>query len=90
MELQDFLWTCPYRAYLGIECFGCGAQTALLLLFNGEFTKSFETYPALPTLLILLGVVLASVLTKKRRIKKLILPLIVLNIVIIILSYYLF
>jgi hypothetical protein len=38
---------CYYKKFLGIECLGCGMQTALLLLLKGEFLESFTTFPAL-------------------------------------------
>jgi len=38
---------CYYKKFLGIECLGCGMQTALLLLLKGEFMESFKTFPAL-------------------------------------------
>lgn len=46
---------CLVKHYLGIECPGCGFQTALLLLLKGEWKASFSVYPALFPLLIFLG-----------------------------------
>ncbi len=90
MKLEDFFWSCPYKTYLGIECYGCGAQTAFALLWKGEFFESLRTYPALPTLLLLGLIFLLYILTKKGWLKKLLLPLIILNLIIILGSYYLF
>ena len=89
MKLEDFFWSCPYRTYLGIECYGCGAQTALALLWKGEFAESFRTYPALPTLPLLGLVFLLFVITKKRKLQNLLLPLVILNVVLVLGSYYL-
>lgn len=89
MKLNDLLWSCPYKKYLGIECFGCGAQTAVLLLLEGKLKESFYSYPALPTLIVLLLVILLATFTKKRKFQKWILPLIILNLLIMVGSYYL-
>ncbi|WP_410493642.1 DUF2752 domain-containing protein, partial [Chryseobacterium sp. PMSZPI] len=28
--------TCPSKKFLGVECFGCGAQRAIVLVFEGR------------------------------------------------------
>jgi hypothetical protein len=37
---------CYYKKFLGIECMGCGMQTAFLLLLKGELLESLKTFPA--------------------------------------------
>lgn len=50
---------CYYKKFLGIECLGCGMQTAFILLLKGEFIASFLTYPALlPVLFLIVFLVL--------------------------------
>jgi len=45
---------CFYKHYLGFECFGCGMQTAFILLLKGEFIESLKAYPALlPTVFLI-------------------------------------
>ena len=45
---------CFYKHYLGFECFGCGMQTAFILLLKGEFIESLKIYPALlPTVILI-------------------------------------
>lgn len=85
--MDDFLWKCPYKKYFGIECLGCGAQTALLELLKGNFGKAFQIYPAIYTLILLAIVGLIYFLTKKKKYQKLILPLIFLNVLIIVVQY---
>lgn len=46
---------CYYKKFLGIECLGCGMQTAFILLLKGEFAASFMTYPALIPVLFLIA-----------------------------------
>jgi len=38
---------CHWKSTYGIDCFGCGFQRALNLLFQGEFIESLKLYPAL-------------------------------------------
>lgn len=45
--LESHQAPCYYKKILGIECLGCGMQTAFILLLKGEFLESFLTYPAL-------------------------------------------
>ena len=42
------------KTLFGVECTGCGAQRALSLLFQGEFTEAFFKYPAIYSLAILM------------------------------------
>ena len=40
-----------YKHFLGIDCPGCGMQTALILLLKGRLLESIMAYPALlPTI----------------------------------------
>jgi hypothetical protein len=46
---------CPWKTFLGIDCPGCGIQSAFIELLKGNFIQSLKTFPALiPMLLILL------------------------------------
>jgi hypothetical protein len=38
---------CRWKSTYGIDCIGCGFQSALKLLFEGDFVGSFIMYPAL-------------------------------------------
>ncbi len=38
---------CHWKSTYGIDCFGCGFQRALNLLFEGNLIESFKIYPAL-------------------------------------------
>jgi hypothetical protein len=52
--LETHQLPCFYKHSLGIDCPGCGMQTAFLLLLKGRLLDSIITYPALlPTLFIL-------------------------------------
>ena len=78
---------CLNKKLFGIECLGCGMQRATALLFEGEFVTAFKIYPAIYTL-ILLALFLVFNLTVKFKFDRSIkISLIVLNILIIVISY---
>ncbi len=45
--LEKNQMTCYYKKYYGISCLGCGFQTAVLQLLNGNIIDSIKSYPAL-------------------------------------------
>ncbi len=49
---------CLVRHYVGVECPGCGFQTAFFLLLRGDWKAAFGAYPALYPLIlfVVLGV----------------------------------
>lgn len=87
MSIEDFMLTCPSKKFLGVECLGCGAQRAIVLVFQGRFSEAFQMYPAVYTLLLLFLIIILSFIDKKRKYSTVIMGLITLNIVIAIISY---
>lgn len=53
--LETHQLPCFYKHSLGIECPGCGMQTAFILLLKGNFMESIIAYPALLPTLFMLG-----------------------------------
>jgi len=53
--LEGHQLPCFYKKFLGIECLGCGMQTAFIHLLKGEFRESINTYPALMPVLFTLS-----------------------------------
>ncbi len=85
--MEDYMLPCLNKKLFGIECLGCGMQRATALLFEGEFIAAFKIYPAIYTL-ILLTLFLVFNLTIKFRFDRIIkISLIVLNVLIIVISY---
>ena len=85
--MEDYMLPCLNKKLFGIECLGCGMQRATALLFEGEFIAAFKIYPAIYTL-ILLALFLVFNLTIKFRFDRIIkISLIVLNVLIIVISY---
>lgn len=85
--LEDYMLTCTNKKIFGVECLGCGAQRATALFFSGDFTGAFKMYPAIYTLLLLAIVVIFNLFIKFKNDSKLKLILIVLNAIIIMISY---
>nr|WP_315029369.1 DUF2752 domain-containing protein [uncultured Chryseobacterium sp.] len=87
MNIEDFMLTCPSKKYLGVECPGCGAQRAVALVFEGKFSDAFHMYPAVYTLLLFFLILGVSFLDKKRKYGSVLMVLIIVNLIIIIVSY---
>ena len=51
--LENNMLACPYKKFLGVDCFGCGMQRSLIELLKGNLVDSFYLYPALIPMLIL-------------------------------------
>ena len=58
---------CYYKKFLGVECLGCGMQTAFILLLKGEFLESLRTFPALLPVIFLVGFIVLHLIFKFRR-----------------------
>jgi len=43
--MEEFLLPCLNKQLFGLECYGCGSQRAMLLLFDGEFSAAFRMFP---------------------------------------------
>jgi len=84
---EDYLLPCINKKIFGIECLGCGIQRATALLFKGEFLAAFKMYPAIYTLIILLGFLILNIFVKFKYDKKIKIALILINIAIIVISY---
>ena len=48
------MFPCWFKEVLGVECLGCGIQRATLLLWDGNWKASFQQYPALIPMMVLL------------------------------------
>lgn len=88
MKIEDFMLSCPSKKFLGVECLGCGAQRAILLVLEGKFSEAFHLYPAVYTLLIFLFTLGLNFIDKKRKYTNILLIMGAVNLVIMILSYY--
>ncbi len=85
--MEEFLLPCLNKQLLGIECFGCGAQRATVLFSRGEFSAAFHMYPAIYSLLFLLGFLIFNIFVRFKNDYSIKIGLILVNAVIIMISY---
>lgn len=62
--MEELLLPCLNKEFLGLECYGCGGQRAMLLLLDGNFEGAFKMFPAIYPLLFLLVFVLINIFIK--------------------------
>ena len=86
-SLEDFMLPCISKQVLGVECFGCGGQRSVHLLFHGEFIEAFKMYPAIYPLSMLALVIGANFFFKFKHSNKIINLLAIITIIIIVISY---
>ncbi|MGI4749476.1 MAG: DUF2752 domain-containing protein [Janthinobacterium lividum] len=71
--IENFLLPCPFKALTGLDCPGCGFQRSVLALFKGDFTGSFQLYPATIPILLLAVFLLVGIklpLPQREKIRK--------------------
>ncbi|CAA7387002.1 DUF2752 domain-containing protein [Chryseobacterium fistulae] len=88
MKIEDFMLSCPSKKFLGIECFGCGTQRAIVMVFEGKFTDAFHMFPAVYTLLLFFTLVIINFIDKKRNYGNGLIFLAIINSVIMVISYF--
>lgn len=88
MKIEDFMLPCPTKKFFGIECFGCGTQRAIVLVFEGKFTEAFHMFPAVYTLLLFFSFVVVTFIDKKRNYGQILIFLGIINSLIMVFSYF--
>ncbi len=88
MKAEDFMLPCPIKKFFGIECFGCGTQRAIVMVFEGRFAEAFHMFPAVYTLLLFFATVGLNFVDKKRNYGTLLVILAAMNAVIMVVSYF--
>lgn len=87
--MEEFMLPCLNKKLFGLDCLGCGAQRALLLVLKGEFSSAFYMYPAIYSILLLLVFLLFNLFIKFKQDFNIKIVLIITNALIIIGSYFL-
>lgn len=87
--MEEYMLPCMSKKLFGIECFGCGTQRAFVLLLQGEFVEAFKMYPAIYTLLLLFAFIFIHLIDKSRNYTKIITYLAIINVIIMVSSYFL-
>jgi hypothetical protein len=88
MELKKYMIPCLSKILFGVECLGCGFQRSFLLLLQGNFTGSFQMYPALFTSLLFLGLLNFHFIYKSIISQKVILTVALINVIFMIAGYF--
>ena len=65
--LEAHQMPCYYKKILGVECLGCGMQTAFILLLKGRFIESLETYPALIPIMFMVSFLVLHLVFKFKK-----------------------
>lgn len=85
--MEEFMLPCLNKQLFGLDCLGCGAQRALLLVFKGEFAAALQMYPAVYSLLLLVFFLILNLFFKFKNDWTVKAGLIILNAAIIIGAY---
>lgn len=85
--MEEFMLPCLNKQLFGLDCLGCGAQRAFVLVIQGNFAAAFKMYPAIYSLLLLLVFLVFNLFVKFKNQWLVKAGLIALNAVIIIAAY---
>ncbi|MBD1262998.1 DUF2752 domain-containing protein [Maribacter polysiphoniae] len=89
ISLDDYMLPCLNKKLFGIECPGCGAQRAISFLLKGDFIDAFTMYPAIFTIIPLLGFLLVDSFFTIKYSNKIIITLMVSSVILILGNYIL-
>lgn len=84
---EDFMLPCLSKQLFDFECFGCGLQRSVYLLFRGEFITAFKMYPAIYPLIVLSFFIGTSMFFKFKQSTKIINTLAIVTLTTIVISY---
>lgn len=79
---------CLNKKLFGLDCLGCGFQRSLLYVIKGDFIVAFNVYPAIYTLILLAIFLILNLKFKFKSGKKIIIIFTIINVLIIIASYF--
>ena len=65
--LEQHQAACSWKSHFGVECPGCGMQSAFIELLKGHLAESVRIYPALIPMLILIAFAAVHLLHNFRR-----------------------
>ena len=84
---ENYMLPCLSKQLFDFECFGCGLQRSVVLLFQGEFSAAFKMYPAVYPLIALTLFIGVNMFSKIKHYNKIINILAIITITTIVLSY---
>ena len=84
---EEYMLPCLSKRLFNLECFGCGLQRSVYLLFQGEFIAAFKMYPAIYPLIVLFLFIGANMFFNFKHSTKIINILAIVTITTIVISY---
>jgi hypothetical protein len=87
--MEEYMLPCLNKQLFGIDCLGCGAQRALVMVLQGDFAGAWHLYPAIYSILLLLFFLLFNLFVKFKFDWYIKAGLIILNAIIIVIAYLL-
>ena len=84
--LENHMLPCHYKQFLGISCPMCGFQRALIELLKGNLWESMVIFPALIPLIITLFLGVIFLIFKAKRLKKVVLTFLIVDLAIMVLT----
>jgi hypothetical protein len=88
VSVEDYMLPCLNKKLFGIDCLGCGIQRGFVHLIKGEFTAAFNVYPAIFTLVLFAFFLILNLKFKFKNSRKIIVIFAIINVLIIIVSYF--
>lgn len=83
MSPEDYMLPCLNKKLLGVDCMGCGMQRSLALILDGDLIGAFYMYPAIYTLILLIGFAFVNYFKNFKNSSKIIITLAIINLVLI-------
>lgn len=87
--LEEYMIPCLNKKFFGFECMGCGLQRSAALILKGEFVNAFYMYPAVYSIIALFGFIIINHFKNFKFGNKIIIILALLNVFVIVGSYFL-
>lgn len=86
--MEEYMLPCLSKKLFGIDCFGCGIQRSVVLLFQGEFEAAFYMYPAIYSMLLFFLFIGINFLDKTRNYHKIIVAFGIITAIMMVTSYF--
>lgn len=86
--MEEYMLPCLSKKLFGIDCFGCGIQRAVVLLFQGEFEAAFYMYPAIYSMFLFFLFIGINFLDKTRNYHKIIVAFGIITAIMMVTSYF--
>lgn len=83
MSPEEYMLPCLNKKLFGLDCMGCGMQRSISLILHGDFVAAFHMYPAIYSLIALLGIIFINYFRNFKHAYKIIIILAIINVILI-------